>query len=59
MNPTQKLAVLREQLDDLNLSWARLESRMLEAEKAICWTTGMLLVQTALCAVAIYSAMRG
>jgi hypothetical protein len=54
MNPTQKIAKLREQIEDLDLLWGQAERRMRDVEKQITLVLCAVLLQTLFGAAAIY-----
>lgn len=55
MNPTQKIAKLRDEVEAFQYDWKRTESRLRDAEKQLSIVFVILLAQTALFAAMVYS----
>jgi hypothetical protein len=56
MNPTQKIAQLRDEVEACQYDWKRTESRLRDAEKQLTLILVIMLAQTALFAAMVYTA---
>ena len=55
MNPTQKIAKLRDEVEAFQYDWRRTESRLREAEKQLSIVFIIMMAQTALFAAMVYA----
>lgn len=55
MNPTQKIAQLRDEVEAYQYDWKRTESRLRDAEKQIAVIFIVMMAQTALFAAMVYT----
>ena len=55
MNPTQKIAQLRDEVEASRYDWKRTESRLRDAEKQMALIFILMMVQTALFAAMVYT----
>ena len=56
MNPTQKIAQLRDEVEACQYDWKRTESRLRDAEKQLSTVFIIMLAQTVLFAAMVYAA---
>lgn len=58
MNPNQKLAQLRDQVEDFNQSWRETRTRLRDVEKQISAIFILLLLLTAMLSAVAYTSLR-